>query len=289
MSSHPDNKENRTAKDSSNPFSDWDSLMHLPVYSSDGKKVGFLRAVINNYMIVKRGFVSLHKYIIPLSVAESVDNKKRIRLRISHSEIRSSYSHLRLSDLEAVTRSLPEEHIKQKVHRDRLQTLRHGFTRNRLAGTIATVSGVLFLVSGYKASLATYELIERQIESIESLRAIWNLVVIPLGALAILSQLSGITVLAGAGFFAANRVNLGKFLIMIGTGQGLLTILWRLFLDISSGNPGAANNFVLWLTSTAAGLGVVFALLAQSISKGKGQSIVQRTFRFILRRKDPST
>ena len=57
--------------------------------------------------------------------------------------------------------------------------------------------------------------------SIESLRLLWNLVIIPISLLAILSQLGGITIMMGAGLFAANRVNLGKLLVMIGTGQGL--------------------------------------------------------------------
>jgi hypothetical protein len=39
------------------------------------------------------------------------------------------------------------------------------------------------------------------------------------------------------------------------------------------------------LTSSAVGLGVLFAVLSQSISKGKNDSIVSRTLRFALRRK----
>jgi hypothetical protein len=30
--------------------------------------------------------------------------------------------------------------------------------------------------------------------------------------------------LLGGGFFAANRVNIGKFLVIVGTGQGLFAI-----------------------------------------------------------------
>jgi hypothetical protein len=92
----------------------------------------------------------------------------------------------------------------------------------------------------------------------------------------------------GAGFFAANRINLGKFLIAVGTGQGLLTVLARIVLEIWSGRfsqLGLQNNYITWLTSTATGLGILFAIIAPSIAKGKSESIASRVFRFITRRK----
>jgi hypothetical protein len=45
----------------------------------------------------------------------------------------------------------------------------------------------------------------------------------------------GITVLNGAGFFAANRVNIQKFLVIVGTGQGLFTIATRILAEIWTG------------------------------------------------------
>jgi hypothetical protein len=93
------------------------------------------------------------------------------------------------------------------------------------------------------------------------------LVIIPIGILAILSQLGGITVMMGAGLFAANRVNLCKLLVMVGTGQGLFTI--------ASGELWSVNNYVTWLTSTATtGLRILFAVVSPSIAKGKGDSLV---------------
>ena len=98
-------------------------------------------------------------------------------------------------------------------------------------------------------------------------------VLFPIGLLALLSQLGGITVIMGAALFAANRVNIGKFLVAIGTGQGLFTIALRILSEVWSGHSLLANNYVIWLTSSAAGLGILFAVLSQSISKGKGDSI----------------
>jgi hypothetical protein len=45
-----------------------------------------------------------------------------------------------------------------------------------------------------------------------------------------------------------------------------------------------ANNYVIWLTSSAAGLGILFALISQSISKGQGDSIYSKLLKFLLRK-----
>jgi hypothetical protein len=92
--------------------------------------------------------------------------------------------------------------------------------------------------------------------------------------------------LIGAGLFVANRVNIGKLLVMIGTGQGLLTIGLHILLEIQSGRIlSSENNYIIWLTSSATGLGILFAIVSQSLSKGKGESVTSRVFRFVLRRR----
>jgi hypothetical protein len=166
-----------------------------------------------------------------------------------------------------------------------LETIRYGTTRNRAAAAIAFVSGILFIFSGYKANIAIYNLIQDQIIAIDGLRDFWQYLIAPIGVLAILAQLGGITVLFGAGFFAANRVNLGKLLVMIGTGQGLFTIATRIVVEIWSGQLWSVNNYVTWLTSTATGLGILFAVVAPTIAKGRGTSILSKTIRLVLRRK----
>jgi hypothetical protein len=92
--------------------------------------------------------------------------------------------------------------------------------------------------------------------------------------------------LIGAGLFVANRVNIGKLLVMIGTGQGLLTIGLHILLEIQSGRIlSSENNYIIWLTSSATGLGILFAIISQSLSKGKGESVTSRILRFVLRRR----
>jgi hypothetical protein len=275
---------NPVSNNAHDPFSDWSKLIHRPVYSIDGKKIGFFRKLVADYMLVKKGLVNLNKYFIPKSLAESLDKKKRIRLKVDANEVRTKYSYAKMKDLLSALENVPEQDVKPNPLYDRLQTFRHGVTRNRSAAAIAFVSGILFLSSGYKANLEIYNLITNQIIAVDGLRDLWQYLIAPIGVLALLAQLGGITVLFGAGFFAANRVNIGKFLVIVGTGQGLLTIAIRILTEIWTGQIWGVDNYITWLTSSATGLGILFAVLSQSVSKGKGESISSKAVRFALRR-----
>jgi hypothetical protein len=273
-----------SVRNAHDPFSDWSRLMHKPVYSIDGKKIGFVRKLVADYILVKNGLVNLNKYFIPKSLAESLDKKRRIRLKVDANEVRTKYSYAKMKDLLMALENVPRQDVKPNPLYDRLQTFRYGVTRNRIAAAIAFVSGILFISSGYKANIAIYYLIENQIIAIDGLRDFWQYLITPIGVLALLAQLGGITVLLGAGFFAANRVNIGKFLVIIGTGQGLFTIAIRIlteFLTNQSEFSVFFNNYVTWLTSSAVGLGILFAVLSQSVSKGKGQSISSKAFSLV--------
>ena len=264
------------------PFADWKRLLNKSVYSIDGKRIGFLRKVVADYMIVRKGFISLTKYFIPKSLAESV-SKKGIRVRVTSVEAKTKYSSIHMKNLVNTFELLHHEEIENRSIIDRLQVIRYGTTRNRLAAGIAFISGILFLISGYKANLAVYDLIGEQIR-LHTAQEFLQYAVAPIGFLAFLSQLGGFAVLMGAGLFAANRVNWGKFLVMLGTGQGLVSILLYIFsrLFSSGGWNNLDNNYVTWLVTSATGLGILFAIASQSVSKGKGEGINHKVLRFML-------
>jgi hypothetical protein len=104
-----------------------------------------------------------------------------------------------------------------------------------LAAASAFFSDILFLLSGYKANLEIYDLIRMKIATIETAKELWTFVSDPIGLLAILAQLGGIAVLIGTGLFVANIVNMGKFLVLVGIGQGLFTIALRIMTEIRFG------------------------------------------------------
>ena len=100
---------------------------------------------------------------------------------------------------------------------------------------------------------------------------LWSLIIVS-KILVIISQLGGITVLIGAALFAANRANLGKLWIEIGTGQGLFTTALRIIFDTWSGR-----------IDLAAGLAILFSVIARSISKGESENTFIRIIKFIFR------
>jgi hypothetical protein len=262
------------------PFSQWSDLIHKSVYSSDGKKLGFFRKILSDYMFISIGFINLTKYFVPVTLAESV-SKRGIRLKITAYEARSKYSYSKMKNTLTSLELMSKSAVQHRPLYDRFLTLRHSATRNRLAAAAAFLSGILFLLSGYKANLEIYELIRMQIATIETAKELWTFVLAPIGFLAILAQLGGIAVLMGAGLFVANRVNMGKFLVLVGTGQGLFTIALRIMTEIWSGRLLLLeNNYVTWLTTSAAGSGILFAVISQSISKGKNESITSKALRF---------
>jgi hypothetical protein len=267
------------------PFSDWSQLINRPVYAADGKKVGFLRSILADYLLVKKGFIVLNKYYIPKTLAESVDRKGRIRLRITAFDVRANFTYAKMKDVLTAIGYLPDRKVNPSSSYERFETIRYSTTRNRAAAAIAFISGILFISSGYKENIAIYNIIQDQIIAIDSLRDFWQYLITPIGILALLAQLGGVTVLFGAAFFAANRVNLGKLLVMVGTGQGLFTIAIRILVELWSGQLWSVNNYITWLTSTATGLGILFAIVAPTIAKGKGDSILSKTIRLVLRRK----
>jgi hypothetical protein len=44
------------------------------------------------------------------------------------------------------------------------------------------------------------------------------------------------------------------------------------------------NNYIIWLTSSAVGFGILFAVFSQSISKGESVSIASKALKFVLRK-----
>jgi hypothetical protein len=270
-------------------FFDKFELLHMSVYSTDGKKLGFVKKVFPNNIIIQSEFTWLRKYVVPKSCIASI-SKKDINLKITAYEVRNRYSYPKMKNilipLKTITKTSSTTTIVTKVKRifhDIYESIRYSrWQRNQLAAVLAFVSGIIFLISGYKVDVTFYYLVQKEV-LVNLPSNLWSLVIISIGILVIISQLGGITVLIGAGLFAANRINLGKLWIGIGTGQGLFTIALRIIYDVWYGRIDLANNYVLWLMSSAVGLAIVFSVIARSISKGESENTFIRIIKFIFR------
>lgn len=138
--------------------------------------------------------------------------------------------------------------------------------RNKTAAGLAIVSGILFIVSGYSVNLGIYRAVESGLQQYTA-REVWEVAVIPINILGLIAQFGGFVVLAGAFLFLKNHITGGKILVMVGTGQGIITIVVGLVIELMRGGIVDANNYVLWLATSATGIGIVFSIVARSIAK----------------------
>ncbi|MEM2140475.1 hypothetical protein [Nitrososphaera sp.] len=147
--------------------------------------------------------------------------------------------------------------------------------RNRVAGGLGIASAILFIVSGYSVNLGIYRAVESGIQHNAS-QEVWQVAAIPINILALVAQLGGFAVLAGALLFLKNHITGGKVLVIIGTGQGIITIIVALVIEMMQGGIVDAGNYVLWLATSATGIGIVFSIVARSIAKPVPKDVSQR-------------
>ncbi len=270
-------------------FSGESELLHKSVYSNDGKKLGFVKKVFPYNIVIQSEFTWLRRYVVSRSTIVSI-GKNDVKLKLNAYEVRNRYSYTKMKNVLIPLRILRKNSTtsatirSKRIFHDIYESVRYSrWQRNQLAAIIAFFSGIIFLISGYKVDVTFYYLIQKEI--LTSLpNYLWPLITVSTEILVIITQLGGITVLVGAGLFAANRVNLGKLCIGIGTGQGLFTIALRIVYDVWYGRIDLANNYVVWLMSSAAGLAILFSVIARSISKGESENTLMRIIKFITRK-----
>ena len=69
---------------------DWLSLINESVHTYDDIDIGDVYAVSRNFVVVKRGFVNVHYYYIPIKKVEGWDDKV-LWLKITEEEVKEKY------------------------------------------------------------------------------------------------------------------------------------------------------------------------------------------------------
>ncbi|MDN5867183.1 MAG: C2H2-type zinc finger protein [Candidatus Nitrosocosmicus sp.] len=65
-------------------------LINESVHTSDDNDIGDIEAVNNNFIVIKRGFVNVHYYYIPISLVEGWDGKV-LWIKINEAEVEKKY------------------------------------------------------------------------------------------------------------------------------------------------------------------------------------------------------
>jgi hypothetical protein len=138
-----------------------------------------------------------------------------------------------------------------------------GDGRRWVAVALATVAGVLLLVSGARGPVGTYEFLRAQlplfIENQQVLQAV-NAAALVLIAIALGG---GLSVLAGAFLIYRNHVGTGKVFIGLGAGVG---IPWLILLAVSLVSSGEVAAVVAQHSSVG-WAGVILAFTARAVAK----------------------
>jgi hypothetical protein len=70
--------------------STWRDLTNESVHTTDDKDIGDIEAINRNFIVVKRGFVNVHYYYIPISEVEGWDGHV-VWLKITEDEVKRGY------------------------------------------------------------------------------------------------------------------------------------------------------------------------------------------------------
>lgn len=135
-------------------------------------------------------------------------------------------------------------------------------TRNRTAGIVAIIGGLLILIGG-GAGMARFlselseivqDLMGGKNETIEMI--FWILIFI--------AALGGIAVIIGGALFYYNHVISGKILVALGAGIGIIGLILGI---ITATIKGDELQFFSWLATSFMGVGIVLSLIARMLAK----------------------
>jgi hypothetical protein len=138
-------------------------------------------------------------------------------------------------------------------------------TRNKIAGTLAIVGGLLILLGGGTGMVGL--LLELQ-DIVDNLMGGSNETIekIFMGLIYI-AALGGIAVIIGGVLVYKNVVIIGKIIIILGTGIGIIGLIIALVMSIYSQET---SELIKWLTTSFLGIGVVLSLISQNLAKRPG-------------------
>jgi hypothetical protein len=138
-------------------------------------------------------------------------------------------------------------------------------TRNKTAGIIAIIGGLLILIGGgtgmvrflSELSEIVQDLLGGKNETVETI--FWILIII--------AALGGISVIIGGLLIYKEHVVIGKILIALGAGIGVIGLILGIITAFAKGEE---LQFFSWLTTSLMGVGLVLSLVARMLAKRPG-------------------
>jgi len=138
---------------------------------------------------------------------------------------------------------------------------------NRLAFLLGIISGALLIISGSTGGLGLWALLPWLVGVLglpAEVAAVVNLV---MTALLFVAGLGGLSVILGSILFAWGRVRLGRLLVGLGAGVGIISLVLSLLQMYLSGILNV--TLMLALAQTPGWAGAVLSIVARFLAKEK--------------------
>ena len=130
-------------------------------------------------------------------------------------------------------------------------------SRNTQAMAVAFLAG-FFLIIGGISGLATWETIK---DFVTEHIADNNFIQVVFAVLIFIASLGGISVIAGGILIGKNKVRLGKFIITLGAGLGLIGLIFSLIVTYMEG------NFTIGSFLSIGVIGLILSIVARMLAK----------------------
>jgi hypothetical protein len=139
--------------------------------------------------------------------------------------------------------------------------------KNQTPFALCVIAGLFLIIAGYDHGVRTIILIYGVVHTISALTPYYFIIDAALIILGLIAWSGGYAVLIGGYLLTTSHVRLGKFLIMIAAGFGIisfiLTILW---FFLAGGWVGLL--FLAWLILNSLwAIGLILTIIARSMAK----------------------
>lgn len=139
--------------------------------------------------------------------------------------------------------------------------------RNRTPFLLALVGGILLWIAGATGSVGIAGTITEILASIPELTPFVDVLNLIYYILLLLAGLGGITVIGGGWLMTTNRLGTGKFLIGIGAGMGLVSLIIQIAQNVYTVGAGAALDIFMATAMTTTGVGIILSIIGRRTAR----------------------
>lgn len=139
--------------------------------------------------------------------------------------------------------------------------------KNRTPFLLCLIGGIFLFGAGYNGGIDTIVLIFLLVHSIPALAPIYFFANILLFILFVIAWSGGLAVILGGYMLTTSHVRIGKFIIAIAAGFGLISLILTIIWVVLSFGWGGLLLLTWLILNTAWALGLVLTIIARSTAK----------------------